>query len=93
MSLGSMKHLTYALIVGARLGLAVVGSVALYLLIYGGTGWLAETIGYESAVGHAVAMINGALSFLAFGFVVIPLFAIVLFWLLHKFAFRGKHAA
>jgi hypothetical protein len=84
-SLGSM-NLAHGLIV-TRIGLAAVGSVALYVVIYGGTGLLAETIGYDSTVGHAAAMINEALSFLAFGFVAVPVFAGVLFWILHKFAF------
>jgi hypothetical protein len=88
-----MKTFAFALIVAARAGLAIVGAVALYLVIYGGAGWLSDAFGYDSSIGHAFGMVNGALSPLAFGFTVIPLFAIALFWVLSKVAFKGKHAA
>ena len=81
------------LIVGARAGLAVVGSVALYVLIYGGTGWLADAIGYNSAIGRAIGLINGALSFPAYGPFVVPFIAVALFLLLTKVAFKHGNAA
>ena len=81
------------LIIGARAGLAIVGSVALYVLIYGGTGWLAHAMGYASTMGRALGMINGALSFLAYGFVAVALMAIALFVLLTKIAFKHGNAA
>jgi hypothetical protein len=70
-----------------RISLALVGGVALYALLYGATGWIAETAGYESPVGHAFGFVNGLLSPLSFGFVAIPLFVVLLFLVLTKFAF------
>jgi hypothetical protein len=82
-----------ALIIVARAGLAIVGAVALYVLIYGGTGWLAHAIGYGSTIGHALGVINAALSPIAFGVVVVPLIAIALFGVLSRFAFKDGNAA
>jgi len=88
-----MKNVAFALILSARASLAILGAVALWVLLYGGTGWLSQVFGYDSAIGYAFGMVNGALSPLAFGFTVIPLLAIALFWVLSKVAFTRKHAA
>jgi len=88
-----MKIVGFALTFSARASLAIVGAVALWVLIYGGAGWLSQVFGYDSAIGYAFGMVNGALSPLAFGFSVIPLLAIALFWVLSKVAFKRKHAA
>lgn len=82
-----------ALIILARVGLAIVGSVAFYVLIYGGTAWLARAIGYDSIIGHTLGMISAAMSPIAFGVVVLPLIAIALFGILSRFAFKDGNAA
>ena len=76
------------LIVVARLGLAAVGAVATYVLIYGGSAWLAEHLGYDTTAGRAFAFVNGTLNPHAFAIVAIPLIAVMLFWLLTKLTFR-----
>ncbi len=81
------------MIIVARAGLAIVGSVALYVLIYGGTGWLADAIGQGSTIGRAFGNINAALSPIAFGVVVVPFVAIALFGVLNRFAFKDENAA
>ena len=81
------------LIVAVRAALALVGGVAAYLLAYGGSGWLAQRLGYETLVGRVFGFINGALSPMAFAAIVIPIFVVAIFWLLHKFAFRRSSNA
>jgi len=78
-----------------RFLIAVFGAVALYWSMYWLAGWVAHGAGYDTPVGQGAAFISGALSPLAFGVVVVPLLAVLLFWLLPKIAptiwSKGSH--
>jgi hypothetical protein len=73
-----------AIAIAARVVLSLMGGVALYVLLYGGTAWLANTIGYNNAVGRAIGFMNGALSWLGWGPIFIVIFCVALFILLSK---------
>jgi hypothetical protein len=73
-----------AIAIAARLLISLVGGVAIYVLLYGGTAWLANAIGYENSAGRAVGFMNGALSWLGWGPIFIVLFCVGLFVLLSK---------
>ena len=73
-----------AIAVAARLALSLVGGVALYVLLYGGTAWLANAIGYDNSAGRALGFISGALSWLGWGPIFIALFCVGLFVLLSR---------
>jgi hypothetical protein len=73
-----------AIAIAGRLVLSLVGGVAFYVLLYGGTAWLANIIGYDNGAGRAVGFINGALSWLGWGPIFIVLFCVGLFVLLSK---------
>jgi hypothetical protein len=88
-----MSPVLRTVIILARVGLALVGAVAIYVLVYGGSGWLADSLGYETPAGRFFAFVNGGLSLLAFGFASVFLFAVVLFWMLTKYAFVKRDAA
>lgn len=73
-----------ALAIAGRMALSLLGGIAVYLLLYGGTGWLADLVGYDNPVGRAVGFVNGALSWLGWGPIFIVLFCIALFVVLTK---------
>ena len=73
-----------AIAIAARVALSLVGGVALYVLLYGGTAWLANMIGYDNGAGRAVGFMNGALSWLGWGPIFIVLFCVGLFVLLSR---------
>lgn len=77
-------------LVALRVVLALLGAVALYVVAYGSTAKLADFFGYDTALGHGLGLVNGALSPLAFGVVAVLVFAIVLFWILTRFAFPSN---
>jgi hypothetical protein len=80
-------------LVALRLTLALLGAIALYLVVYGSTAWLADVAGYETALGRGLGLVNGALNPLAFGAVAVLFFAIALFWILSRFAFTNRSGA
>lgn len=80
-------------LVALRAALALLGAVALYVVAYGSTAWLADILGYDSVLGRGLGIVNGALSPLAFGAVAVLLFAVGLFWILTKFAFTNSRGA
>jgi hypothetical protein len=73
-----------AIAIAARLFLSLLGGVALYVLLYGGTGWLANAIGYDNSAGRAIGFMNGALSWLGWGPILFVLLCVGLFLLLSK---------
>ena len=73
-----------AIAIAARVALSLVGGVALYVLLYGGTAWLANMIGYDNGAGRAVGFMNGSLSWLGWGPIFIVLFCVGLFVLLSR---------
>jgi len=80
-------------LVALRAALALLGAVALYVVAYGSTAWLANILGYDSVLGRGLGFVNGALSPLAFGAVAVLLFAVGLFWILTKVAFTNSQGA
>jgi len=70
-----------------RIALSLLGAVAMYVLVYGLTGWASDQFGYQSAIGRMFGFVNGALSPLALAIFAIPAFAFVIFLLLSRFAF------
>lgn len=73
-----------AIAIAARLILSLLGGVAIYVLLYGGTAWLANAIGYDNSAGRAIGFMNGALSWMGWGPIFIVLFCVGLFVLLSK---------
>jgi hypothetical protein len=71
-----------------RISLALLGAVAMYVLLYAGSAWLADQVGYENAFGRGLGFVNGALSPMGWGYIAIALLAVVIFLILSKFAFR-----
>src|SRR6476619_7610169 len=59
------------LLIVVRIALSLLGAVAAYVLLYGGTAWLADSLGYESAFGRGLGFVNGALSPLGGGYIAI----------------------
>ena len=73
-----------------RAALAIVGAVAVYVLLLGSTSWLADQVGYESGIGRGLGLLSGALSLVVWGVYAIAILAVALFLILSRFAFRSQ---
>ena len=67
-----------------RIIVATVAGVGIYLALYAFLGWAGAAMRYEGPLGHGIAVLDGLMSPLGFGLLVLVGIGIAVYWLLPK---------